>query len=80
MPYAEGQYVSWETRDGVQTVQLTVVTAHRIAYRCADDYVDAVEATVFGSLAEKITDWRPATAQEITAFRARFRPAPENWN
>ncbi|MFD8221927.1 hypothetical protein ACFXKC_10890 [Streptomyces sp. NPDC059340] len=80
MQFTEGQYVSWEVRGSVTTVQVTVATAHRIAYRSADDYVDAVESTVFRSLAEKTADWRPATAEESAAFKARFRPGPENWN
>ncbi|MET8292198.1 hypothetical protein ABZV80_44955 [Streptomyces sp. NPDC005132] len=80
MPFTAGEYVSWATRDGATTVQVTVSTPHRIAYRSADDYVDAVESTVFRSLAENTADWRPATAQEIAAFKARFHAAPENWN
>jgi hypothetical protein len=80
MQFTEGQYVSWEIRGSVTTVQLTVVTPHRIAYRHTDDYVDAVESTIYRSLAENTADWRRATTEESAAFKARFRPGPENWN
>lgn len=75
-----GEYVSWEIRGEVTTVQVTGSTPHSISYRSADDYVEMVESTVFRSLAEQIADWRPATAEESAAFKARFRPGPENWN
>ncbi|MFF0794642.1 hypothetical protein [Streptomyces spiralis] len=78
--FAEGQYISWDHGDGVTTVQLTTVNRYHITYRSADDHREIVDATVFRSLAEQTADWRPATQEEAAAFRARFRPAPENWN
>ncbi|MET8411700.1 hypothetical protein ABZV34_27005 [Streptomyces sp. NPDC005195] len=78
--FAEGSYVSWDLRDGPVTVEVMVVDRHHITYRSADDYRDMVEATVYSSLAEKTADWRPATAKEAAAFKARFRPAPQNWD
>ncbi|GAA3592641.1 hypothetical protein [Streptomyces osmaniensis] len=79
--FTEGQYVSWDHhRDGVTTVQLTTVDRFNITYRSTDDHREIVEATAFRSLAEKTADWRPATEAEAAAFKARFRPAPENWN
>lgn len=78
--FTEGQYVSWDHRDGATTVEVMAVDRFHITYRHADDYWDGVESTVFGSLAEKTTDWRPATEEEVASFKARFRPAPQNWN
>ncbi|MFD4588323.1 hypothetical protein [Streptomyces sp. NPDC058434] len=77
----EGQFVSWDHhRNGPTTVQVMVVDRFRITYRYADDYWDSVEATVFRSLAEHTANWRPASDEEIASFRARFRPAPQNWD
>ncbi|MER5698555.1 hypothetical protein ABT088_44845 [Streptomyces mirabilis] len=79
--FAEGQYVSWDHhRDGATTVQITAVDRFHITYRSADDHRERVESTVFRSLAEQTADWRPATEEEAAAFKARCRPAPENWN
>ncbi|GGJ68045.1 hypothetical protein [Streptomyces brasiliensis] len=78
--FTEGQYVSWDTRDGATTVQITAVDRFHITYRSADDHWEGVESTVFSSLEEKTADWRPATETEAMAFKTRFRPAPENWN
>ncbi|MFF2387139.1 hypothetical protein [Streptomyces sp. NPDC058108] len=78
--FAEGSYVSWDTWDGPATVEVMVVDKHHITYRSADDHREMVEATVFSSLAQNTADWRPATAEEIAAFKARFRPAPQNWD
>jgi hypothetical protein len=78
--YTEGQYVSWDGPYGAITVEVMVVNKSRITYRHADDYWDAVESTVFSTLAEKTARWRPATAEETASFKARFRPAPQNWD
>lgn len=78
--FTEGQHVSWDHRNDVTTVQLTTVDRFHITYRSADDHREIVDATAFRSLAEKTADWRPATEAEAAAFKARFRPAPENWN
>ncbi|MEJ8654940.1 hypothetical protein [Streptomyces sp. MS1.AVA.4] len=78
---AEGQFVSWDHhRNGATTVEVMVVDRFHITYRSADDYRDRAEATVFRSLAEQTANWRPATDEEIASFRARFRPAPQNWD
>ncbi|WP_432156074.1 hypothetical protein [Streptomyces sp. bgisy153] len=78
--FTEGQYVSWDSRDGTRTVQLTVVGRFRITYRDTDDIWDSVESTVLSTLAEKTADWREATAEEMASFKARFRSAPQNDN
>ncbi|MHB9861925.1 hypothetical protein [Streptomyces sp. YIM S03343] len=78
--YTGGQYVTWDTWCGPTTVQITHADRFRIGYRSADDHREAAEATAFNTLAEATADWRPATPEEIAAFKARFRPAPENWD
>jgi hypothetical protein len=78
--FTEGQYVSWDHRDGATTVQITAVDRSHITYRSADDHREIVDSTVFRSLSEKTADWRPATEAEAAAFKARFRPGPENWD
>ncbi|MPY37545.1 hypothetical protein FNH09_41970 [Streptomyces adustus] len=79
--FAAGQYVSWDHhRDGATTVQITSVDRFHITYRSADDHRESVDETMFRSLAEQTADWRAATEEEAAAFKARFRPAPENWN
>jgi hypothetical protein len=78
--FTEGQYVSWDGRDGATTVEVMVVDRFHITYRHTDDYWDGVEATVFSTLAERTARWRPATAEETANFKARFRPAPQNWD
>ncbi|MGW1810869.1 hypothetical protein [Streptomyces sp. NPDC002078] len=79
--FTEGQYFSWDhDRDGATTVQITAVDRFHITYRSADDHREIVHETVFHSLAEQTADWRPATEAEAAAFKARFRPAPDNWN
>ncbi|MDQ0956117.1 hypothetical protein QFZ24_010126 [Streptomyces phaeochromogenes] len=61
-------------------MQITAVDRFHITYRSTDDHREIVDATVFRSLTEQTADWRPATEAEAAAFKARFRPAPENWN
>lgn len=75
-----GQHMSWDLRDGPTTVLITSVSRSDITYQSADGHRETVSATPYRTLAQQTAGWRPATTDEATAYKARRRPAPQNWN
>lgn len=79
MVIVAGECVSWDVR-GVATVRVTSASSNSITYESSDGHSEIIFADMWRTLAEKTSRWRPATAEETAAFKARYRPAPENWD
>ncbi|MDT0377269.1 hypothetical protein RM572_00570 [Streptomyces sp. DSM 42041] len=77
--FEPGQFVTMGRREP-STGQITSVTRDGVTYASADGVREHVHATAHLTLADQTRSWRPATAEEITAFNQRRRPAPENWH
>lgn len=72
--------MSWDLRDGPATVLITSADRSDITYQSADGHREIVSATAYRTLAVQTAGWRPATPDEMAAYKARRRPAPGNWN
>ncbi|GAA2100632.1 hypothetical protein GCM10009801_73300 [Streptomyces albiaxialis] len=75
--FSAGQYMC--TRTDSDPVRITGVYPWHITYECSDGVLESVDETAYRTLAEQTADWRPATPEEIAAFKARYRPAPVNY-
>lgn len=80
MKIVVGECVSWDLRGGAATVRVTSADRYSITYESSDGHSEIMFADMWRTLVEKTKSWRPATAEEIAKFEARYRPAPQNWN